>query len=123
MGKINDSIVAERPRLSELMNAIRPSAVTRGGKEYVFDQGTLRKFAENLPQDVRIRLRLPIIFYFDSHVADSCFLTDEIAFDALQILGELSSLRTIREGKLWAGKAIVYHLIRKYPTLIQIMMC
>jgi uncharacterized protein (UPF0216 family) len=122
MGRINDGIVAERPRLSELLEIAHPSALTRGGKEYVFDRDTLSLLEKKLPVKQQTRLKLPIIFFFDSNVADSCFLTDEAALEALQILGEFSDLRTMTGGKLWVGRAIVYVLMRKYPSLIQIMM-
>jgi uncharacterized protein (UPF0216 family) len=122
MGRINDGIVAERRRLSDLLREKNPTAVTRKGKEYAFDRSTLRLLEQRLPEKLRSRLSLPIIFYFDSQVADSCLLTDEAALEAFQILGELSDLRTMIGGRLWVGRAIVYAMMRKYPTLIQIMM-
>jgi uncharacterized protein (UPF0216 family) len=122
MGKINDGVVAERPRLKDLLQAKHPSAVTRGGKEYDFDRNTLCLLEKRLPIKLQARLRLPIIFFFDSNIADSCFLTEEAALEALQIMGDLSDLRAMTGGKLWIGRAIVYSLMRKYPSLIQIMM-
>jgi uncharacterized protein (UPF0216 family) len=122
MGKINDGVVAERPRLSRLISSDCPEAVTRNGKEYRFDEATLRLLDEKLPPGLKETLKVPIIFYFDSNIADSCFLTDGVALESLQVLGELSRLRTMNEGKLWVGRAIVYSLMRKYPSVIQIMM-
>lgn len=122
MGRINDGIVAERRRLSDLLREKNPSAVTRKGKEYAFNRSTLHLLEQRLPEKLRSRLLLPVIFYFDSQVADSCLLTDESALEAFQILGELSDLRTMTGGRLWVGRAIVYAMMRKYPTLIQIMM-
>ena len=122
MGRINDGVVVERPRLSALIKSDRPGAVTRGGKEYRFDAATLRLLDQNLPPGLKEALKVPIIFYFDSNVADSCFLTDGVALESLQVLGELSRMRTMNGGKLWVGRAIVYSLMRKYPSVIQIMM-
>jgi uncharacterized protein (UPF0216 family) len=122
MGRINDGVVIERPPLSLLMESARPTAITRGGKEYHFGADELRRLEEKLPPGLKEKLRLPILFYFDSNVGDSCFLADTIALEALQALGELSSMRTMNGGKLWVGRAIVYSLIRRYPTAIQIMM-
>jgi uncharacterized protein (UPF0216 family) len=122
MGRINDGVVADRPRLSRLIISDRPEAVTRNGKEYRFDGATLRLLDEKLPPGLKEALKVPIIFYFDSNVADSCFLTDGVALESLQVLGELSRMRTMNEGKLWVGRAIVYSLMRKYPSVIQIMM-
>jgi uncharacterized protein (UPF0216 family) len=122
MGRINDGVVVERPRLITLIPLDRPLAFTRNGKEYRFDRETIRRLDEKLPPDLEEALKVPIIFYFDSTVADSCFLTDGVALEALQVLGELSRMRTMNEGKLWVGRAIVYSLMRKYPSVIQIMM-
>jgi uncharacterized protein (UPF0216 family) len=122
MGRINDGVVAERRRLSDLLQEENPSAVTRKGKEYAFDQTMLRQLGQRLPEKFWSRLSLPVIFYFDSQVADSCLLTEPTALEAFQILHELSDLRTMTGGKLWVGRAIVYSLMTRYPTMIQIMM-
>src|SRR5512139_2042674 len=122
MGRINDGVVVERPRLLTLITSDRPRAVTRGGKEYCFDRDTIHLLDEKLPPGLKAALKVPVIFYFDSNVADSCFLTDGVALECLQVLGELSRMRTMNEGRLWVGRAIVYSLMRKYPSFIQIMM-
>jgi len=122
MGKINDGVVARRRRLSELLSEEYPSSVTRNGSEFAFDREVIRILGERLPPELHHRLKLPVIFFFDSAVPDSCLLTDEVALEAFQILGELSQFREFTGGKLWVGRAIVYAIIRKYPTAIQIMM-
>lgn len=121
MGRINDGVVAERKRLSDLLREKKPASVTRGGKEYTFHKGTLQLLCEKLPGTLHTRLKLPIVVYFDSTVEDSFLLTDPAALEALQILGELSLMRELMGGRLWIGRAIVYAIIRKYPGLIQIM--
>ena len=121
MGRINDGVVAERKRLSELLRASHPSSVTRGGKEFAFDKITIHLLGERLPGSLHTRLKLPIIFYFDSTVADSFFLTESAALEALQLLGELSDLREMIGGRVWVGRAIVYAIIRRYPGAVQVM--
>jgi uncharacterized protein (UPF0216 family) len=121
MGKINDGVVAERKRLSELIRDVKPASVTRGGKEFPFDKKILQILGEKLPVSLHTRLKLPVIFYFDSMVADSFLLTDAAALEALQGLGELSDMRELIGGRLWVGRAIVYAIMRKYPSVIQIM--
>jgi hypothetical protein len=49
-------------------------------------------------------------------------LTDPAALEALIILGEVSGMRRMRNGKLWLAKPIVYAIKERYPTAIQIMM-
>jgi uncharacterized protein (UPF0216 family) len=122
IGKINDGIVAERKALQALLAADRPFSTTKGGKEYPFDAGVLRQLGEALPVECRRRLRLPILFYFDAHVKDSCYLADEVAVKALQHLGELSAMREMHECRLWVGRAIAFSLTSKYPTAVQIVM-
>jgi len=121
IGRINAGVVAERKRLSALLREPKPSSVTRGGKEFAFDKSTLRLLGDRLPVSLHTRLKIPVIFYFDSTVADSFFLTDSAALEALQILGELSDLREMIGGRVWVGRAIVYAIMRKYPGAVQVM--
>lgn len=122
MGKINDGVVSARKRLADLRGDTCPGAVTRGGAEYAFRRETITLLANQLPERLQARLRLPIIFFFDSRVGDSFLLADEDALTALQELGELSGMREMTGGRLWVGRAIVYAIMRKYPTAVQIMM-
>lgn len=121
MGRINDGVVAERKRLSDLIREEQPRSITRGGEEFAFDNSTIHLLGERLPVSLHARLKLPVIFYFDSTVQDSFLLTDEAALTALQQLGELSGMREFIAGRLWVGRAIVYTIIRNYPGMIQIM--
>jgi hypothetical protein len=122
MGKINDGIVSERKTLARLLEEEHPHAMTKGGTEYRFNREIIQLLGRRLPKNLHSRLRLPILFFFDSSVSDSCFLNDEIAVLALQELSELSPLRKMEEGKLWVGKPIVYAIMRTYPTAMQIPM-
>ncbi len=122
MGKINDGVVSARVPLSLLLEMERPVAATRGGREHVFDRHVIRKIGEALPVRLRSVIKLPIVFYFDMEVSDSCTLADDVAFAVLQELGELSMERRMEGGKAWVGRAIVFALVRKYPTAVQIMM-
>lgn len=77
---------------------------------------------EELAPELRDRLKLPILFFFDFRVEDSCFLNDKHALEALQILSELGEMYRMRQGKVWVGKSMAYSIMRKYPTAIQITM-
>ena len=122
IGRINDGVVAERRRLSELLREERPSSVTKGGNRYDFDRQALLRLEQALPGELQRRLRLPILFYFDSTVPDSFFLADEAAVRALQCLEEISPLRRMQGGRLWIAKPLVYDIMNRYPTAVQIMM-
>lgn len=122
VGKINKEIVAERKTLSQLLVDETPSSKTKSGNEHLFDKKTLSVLEVGLPEELHGRLRLPILFFLDHRVEDNCFLNDENAVKALQIMGEISKSRSLNEGKLWVGKSIAYSIMRKYPTAIQIVM-
>ena len=122
MGKINKSIVAQRKILAELMQEENPSSRTKAGEDYFFDRGALEELHARLPHELHGKLRLPIIFFSDNRVPDSCYINDKYALESLQILGELSKLRRMQKGKLWIGKSIAYSIMKKYPSLFQMAM-
>lgn len=119
LGRINKGIVSERKTLKDLLQEENPSSLTKGGEEHLYRKDVLQRLEEDLPKEMHGRLRLPILFYFDTEVPDSAYLTDKIAAQALQELGELSPLRTFRDGRLWVSRAIVYAIMQKYPTVVQ----
>jgi len=119
-GRMNDGIAAERPTLAELLERPEPATVTRGGDQYRYDPAVVRSIAGRLPEGLRRRLRLPILFFASMEVPDSCSLSDRPAFEALQALGEISTLREFRDGRAWVGRAIAYGLVTRYPTAVQV---
>jgi uncharacterized protein (UPF0216 family) len=122
LGRMNEGIVSQRKTLSELLIEDRPVSMTKSGKEYRFRKEIITSIGKQLPAGIHSRLKLPILFFFDSTVNNSLFLAEEPAFTALLLLGELSPLRVMEDGRLWLGKPIVFAMMRKYPTIIQIMM-
>jgi len=122
MGRINEGIVEVRKPFAALLSEENPSSTTKGGKEYRFNRDLVRELGRRLPEPLHRRLRLPLLFHFDPDVKDSCLLTDPAALEALQVLGEIGHQRQLRDGNLWVGRAIVYSRIRKYPTLVQMVM-
>jgi len=122
MRKINEGIVAARVSLPTLLEMENPVTITRGGQEFRFDRNVLEKIASRLPAALCKKLRLPVVFYFDMDVPSSCFLSDSVALEALQEMGELSRERVMEGGRIFIGRAIVFDLVRSYPTAFQIMM-
>jgi uncharacterized protein (UPF0216 family) len=122
ISKINRNVVAERRSLTELAGMDKPTLATKGGEEYRFDKETLLRLKTALPADLSRHLRLPVLCYFDSSVGDSCFITDPYAFDALKTLGEISAMREMAGDRMWIGKTIIFAIMRKYPSVIQIVM-
>ncbi|MBP7715670.1 MAG: DUF61 family protein [Methanoregulaceae archaeon] len=81
----------------------------------------MRILWERLPESLRYRLKLPLLFFFNSTVTDSFMLADATALEALQSLGELSDMREFIGGRVWVGRAIVFAIMGRYPGAIQIM--
>ena len=77
---------------------------------------------KGFPVSCTPRLRLPMLFFMSPDVPDSCWCADAAAFETLMILGEISRLRTMEEGKFWVSRAIAYAIARKYPTVVQLLM-
>lgn len=122
IGKINNGIVTSRKTLSQLLKENKPSSKTKDDREYFFKKKTINELGKKLPENIQDRLKLPILFFFDMQVDDSCYLNDKIALEALQTLGELGYKREFNKNRLWVGKAIAYSLKIKYPTAVQIVM-
>ncbi|HTY16043.1 MAG TPA: DUF61 family protein [Methanoregulaceae archaeon] len=122
ISKINRDAVTERRSLTDLAAMDQPALATKGGGEYRFNKETLHLLRTILPADLSRHLRLPVLCYFDSSVGDSCFITDSYAFEALKILGEINQMREMADDRMWIGKTIVFAIIRKYPSVIQIVM-
>jgi uncharacterized protein (UPF0216 family) len=120
--KINEGIVSERKSLALLLIEERPASRTRSGKDHTFDKSVLQTLSKKLPSDLHDKLKLPILFFSDTKVPDSCYLNDPHALQALQILGELSNMRRMQQGKLWVGRSITYSIVKKYPSVVQIAM-
>jgi len=122
IAKMNEGLVTARKPLSALLIGENPSSVTKKGEAYAFDRSALRSFAERIPEDLRRRLKLPILFYAGPDIPHSCSCPDEAALEALQLIGEVSSLRTMQGRQFWVSRPIVYAIMKKYPTLVQIVM-
>jgi uncharacterized protein (UPF0216 family) len=120
--RMNAGIVAERKSLARLMGEERPAARTKDGGIHTFDKNVLATLGRVISEKLREKLLLPILFHADMEVSGSVSLTDPVALQALQELGELSLLRSMQDGRIWIARPIAYALTRKYPTVIQVAM-
>jgi uncharacterized protein (UPF0216 family) len=120
LSRLNAGIVVERISLARLLREKRPHAKTRDGNVHTFDTEILAQIGSVLSADLQEKLLVPIIFQTDIQVPGSVVLTDPVALQALQELGELSPQRSMRDGKIWIARPIAYALSGKYLTVIQI---
>jgi hypothetical protein len=122
IAKINEGVVTQRRSLAVLLAEKNPSSVTKKGDTYHFDPSVIAILGKALPDDLKRKLRLPILFYLSPDVTDSCMCPDEPALATLQVLGEVSTLRTFEAGRFWVSRPIAYAIMKKYPTAVQIVM-
>src|SRR5512137_537280 len=122
IAKMNEGVVSQRKSLAVLLAEKDPVSVTRKGETYHFDRSVIAILGKALPEDLQRHLRLPVLFYASPDVPDSCMCPDETALAALQVLGEVSSLRTFEGGRFWISRPIAYAIMKKYPTAVQIVM-
>jgi uncharacterized protein (UPF0216 family) len=122
IAKINEGVVTQRKSLAVLLAEKNPLSVTKKGDTYHFDPSVIATLGKALQDDQKRKLRLPILFYLSPDVPDSCMCPDEAALAALQVLGEVSTLRTFEEGRFWVSRPIAYAIMKKYPTVVQIVM-
>lgn len=122
LGKINRDLVSNRIPLAELLSSDTPAALTKAGDQYPFKKEVLQALKERLPPGLQRRLRLPVHCYFDSTVSGSCLINDSVAIEALQVLEEISTLRVPDEGRLWIGMPIMFDIMKKYPSVFQVVM-
>jgi hypothetical protein len=119
---MNEGVVSQRKSLAVLLTEKDPVSVTKKGDAYHFDPSVIATLGKALPEDLQRQLRLPVLFYSSPDVPDSCMCPDETALAALQVLGEVSTLRTFEGGRFWVSRPIAYAIMKKYPTAVQIVM-
>lgn len=117
--RMNDTLVAQQLTLADLLAQEEPQALTKGGDEHDFDRAVLQDLGRRLPVLLHRRLKLPIRFYYSADVPDSCMLADPAALEALKALGELAPMREMEVGRVWVARVIVFALMTKYRTMIE----
>lgn len=122
VAKMNEGLVQQRKPLLVLLAETEPVAVTREGDTYHFDPAVIRALGSALPEDLQRKIRLPVLFYMSPDTPGSCSCPDEAALAALQVLGEVSSLRTFTGDRFWVSRPIVFAIMKKYPTAFQVVM-
>jgi uncharacterized protein (UPF0216 family) len=122
IAKMNEGVVTRRKSLAVLLREKDPVSITKKGDEYHFDSSVISTLGKALPEDLRRQLRLPVLFYASPDTPGSCSCPDEMALAALQLLGEVSTLRSFEGGRFWVSRPIVYAIMKKYPSAVQIVM-
>jgi uncharacterized protein (UPF0216 family) len=121
IAKMNEGVVTQRRSLAALLAEKDPVSITKKGDTCHFDPSVIATLGKALPEDLQRWLRLPILFYSSPDTPGSCMCPDETALAALQVLGEVSTLRTFEGGRFWVSRPIAYAIMKKYPTAVQIV--
>lgn len=119
---MNEGLVALRKPLFVLRAEEDPVSITKKKETYHFDASVIGALGAALPEDLQKKLLLPILFTSSPDTPGSCSCPDKTALLALQLLGEVSSLRTFSGSRFWVSRPIVYAIMQKYPTAVQIVM-
>jgi hypothetical protein len=119
---MNAGVVRDRKSLSKLLLEEDPATVAKNGDRYSFDRDVIRTLGAKLPEELHRQLRLPVLLYSTPDVPDSCSCPYESALAVLEILGEVSSLRTMEGSRFWLSRPLAYGLLSKYPTAFQVVM-
>jgi len=116
---MNKNLVTQQIAIADLLKMDTPKALTRTGEEYRFDAPTLKRFGKTVPQIYHQQLKLPIYFYRDLRVRDSCFITDEIAVKVLKHTNDLDNMYSFQDDRLWLSRPLAHDIVKKYPTMFQ----
>jgi hypothetical protein len=101
IAKMNEGVVTQRKSLAVLLAEKDPVSNTKKGDKYHFDPSEIAILAAQAPGPV---------------------CPDETALAVLQLLGEVSTLRTFEGGRFRVSRPIAYAIMKKYPTAVQIVM-
>lgn len=115
--EVNRATVANGRRLPELLDEDEPSVEARDGSTHRFDPDALERLHEALSPLTRADLKLPITFYRSRKAAESCYVADEAAIEALEQLDVATS--EARDGKLWIATALAKDFARRWPGVAQ----
>ncbi len=116
---INKNLVIQKVSIADLLEMENPKVLTKEGEEYTFNIASLQKLGKAIPAYYHRQLKLPITFYKDLRVKDSCFITDDIAIKALQQSNDLDQLYRPKDDKVWLSRPLAHEIANKYPTLVQ----
>ena len=116
---LNKNIVTQQVSIAELLKMEIPKTSTRTGEDYQFDTTSLQKLGSAIPKIFHSDLKLPIYFYKDLRVKDSCFITDQTAVKVLHHTNDLDPMYGFRDDKLWLSRPIAHDIANRYPTLFQ----
>ena len=120
LGRLNAGLVVERKSLARLRTEAKPACRTREGDEHVFERAALDALARVLSSEEAERLRLPMIVFVTGDLADSAYLSEEIAAKALRALEGFGSAFPYRDGRMYVPHSLAVDLVRRSGGTVQL---
>ncbi len=120
MAKINSGIVTKKRSLKELLKEKVPQTKAKDECIYYFNKDALHELENELPKDMH-SIMLPINFYISLDIRSSVYIADKPSLSVLKQLGEVPHDAELAEGRFWMSKTLILDLMKKRPTIIQLI--
>ncbi len=119
MRTVHKGLVTRRRSLESLLKMGNPHCLSREGQRHVFDKEVLNKLADCLPEDKHFQLKLPMTLNFSLKVENECYISDEVAAQAIRKIEGYDKAYRYRDGRMWLPYSIGMEFVRKYRGAIQ----
>ncbi len=119
MSTVHKGMVTRRRSLESILKMEDPHCLTREGQRHAFDSEVLADLADATPKEKHSMLMLPMTLYIDLNVENQCYISDEVAAEALREIEGYGKVYPFRDGRMWLPYSIGMELIRKYRGAIQ----
>jgi uncharacterized protein (UPF0216 family) len=120
IARLNSGIVTKKKPLNELVKEESPKVEAKDGSIYFFNKDALLKLKNDLPESSH-SIRLPISFYTSLEVKGSAYVADIQSFVLLKHLGEVPKNAELVEGRYWMGKTLLTDMMKRRPTVFQVV--
>ncbi len=119
--KINEGLPRRRLKLGELLSMERPSVETVGGGLHHFSKTELQELSRSLSEDLRERVRLPLVFRRSLKSSESIYYLDGGEAEA-EVVKRIAGVGFLprNKGRYFTYKPIISILVSRYPTLVVI---
>lgn len=120
MSSVHRGMVTRRKSLGSLLGMEDPHCLTREGQRHAFDRDILDGFAGATPLEKHSTLLLPVTLFFDLKVENQCYISDEVAADAVRSLEGFEEVYPYRDGKMWLPCSIGMgvEIQRGHPAIV-----
>ncbi len=121
LGRLNAGLVVERKSLAQLRREDRPTCRTREGEEHAFEPAVLERLAQVLGEREAEALRLPMTVFVTGDLADSAYVSEELAARALRAVESFGPAFPYRGGRMYLPHSLAVDLVRRSGGTIQLV--